>query len=83
MSPLQQSMLAALHLSSKGERTQEASVREVRLLAQFYPKSPDRISAQRYRLPTQEYLCVLSSRAAIPYKTRWLACEASLNPGWK
>jgi integrase/recombinase XerD len=46
MSPLRQQMIAALHLSGKGVRTQEASVREVRLLAQFYHKSPDRISEQ-------------------------------------
>src|SRR6266849_9325656 len=46
MSPLRQLMLAALHLSGKGERTQQAYVREVRLLAQFYHKSPDRISEQ-------------------------------------
>src|SRR6266704_5677904 len=46
MTPLRQQMIAALHLSGKGERTQEASVREVRLLAQFYHTSPDRISEQ-------------------------------------
>jgi integrase/recombinase XerD len=46
MTPLRQHMIAALQLSGKGERTQEAYVREVRLLAQFYHKSPDRISAQ-------------------------------------
>jgi integrase/recombinase XerD len=46
MTPLRQHMMAALQLSGKGERTQEASVREVRLLAQCYHKSPDRISAQ-------------------------------------
>src|SRR6266702_6432814 len=46
MTPLRQHMLAALHLSGKGERTQEAYVREVRLLAQFYHKSPDRITEQ-------------------------------------
>jgi site-specific recombinase XerD len=39
-------MIAALHLSGKGARTQEAYVREVRLLAQFYHQSPDRISEQ-------------------------------------
>jgi integrase/recombinase XerD len=39
-------MLAALQRSGKGERTQQADVRDVRLLAQFYPQSPDRISAQ-------------------------------------
>src|SRR2546421_464083 len=46
MSPLRQQMLTALHLSGKGERTQESYVREVRLLAQFYHKSPDRITEQ-------------------------------------
>jgi integrase/recombinase XerD len=46
MSPLRQQMLAALHLSGKGARTQEAYVREVRLLAQFYHKSPDRLTEQ-------------------------------------
>ena len=35
MSPLRQHMIAALHLSGKSERTQEAYVRAVRLLAQF------------------------------------------------
>jgi integrase/recombinase XerD len=39
-------MIAALQLSGKGERTPQAYVREVRLLAQFYHKSPDRVSAQ-------------------------------------
>jgi site-specific recombinase XerD len=39
-------MIAALQLSGKGERTQEAYVREVRLLAQFYRKSPDLLSEQ-------------------------------------
>ncbi len=46
MSPLRPHMIAALHLSGKSERTQESYVREVRLLAQFYHKSPDRISEQ-------------------------------------
>jgi integrase/recombinase XerD len=46
MSPLRQHMIAALHLSGTSERTQESSVREVHLLAQFYHQSPDRISAQ-------------------------------------
>ena len=46
MTPLRQHMIAALQLSGKGERTQQASVREVRLLAQFYHTSPDRIAAQ-------------------------------------
>ena len=46
MSPLRQHMIGALHLSGKSARTQASSVREVRLLAQVYPTSPDRISAQ-------------------------------------
>ena len=46
MTPLRQHMIAALQLSGKGERTQQAYVREVRLLAQFYHKSPDLISEQ-------------------------------------
>src|SRR6266704_950969 len=46
MTPLRQHMIAALQLSGKGERTQESYIREVRLLAQFYHKSPDRISEQ-------------------------------------
>jgi integrase/recombinase XerD len=44
MTPLRQQMIAALQLSGKGERTQKAYVREVRLLSQFYGKSPDLIS---------------------------------------
>src|SRR5215831_18488419 len=46
MTPLRQQMIAALQLSGKSERTQQSSVREVRLLAQFYHTSPDRISEQ-------------------------------------
>jgi integrase/recombinase XerD len=46
MTHLRQQMIAALQLSGKGERTQDSYVREVRLLAQFYHKSPDLISEQ-------------------------------------
>jgi integrase/recombinase XerD len=46
MTPLRHHMIAALHRSGKGERTQQASVRAGRLLAQFYHTSPDRLSAQ-------------------------------------
>jgi site-specific recombinase XerD len=46
MSPLRQQMIAALHLSGKSERTQESYIREVRLLAQFSHKAPNRISEQ-------------------------------------
>jgi integrase/recombinase XerD len=44
MPPLRQQMIAALQRSGKGERTQHASVRDVRLLAQFYGTSPALIS---------------------------------------
>ena len=44
MTPLRQQRIAALQLSGKGERTQQAYVREVRLLSQFYGTSPDLIS---------------------------------------
>jgi integrase/recombinase XerD len=53
MTPLRQHMMAALQRSGKSERTQQSSVREVRLLAQCYHKSPDRITEpelQRYFL---------------------------------
>ena len=46
MTPLRQQMIAALQLCGKGERTQQAYVREVRLLAQCYHKSPDLLSEQ-------------------------------------
>jgi integrase/recombinase XerD len=46
MTPLRQHMIAALQLSGKSERTQQTYVREVRLLAPFYRKSPDLISEQ-------------------------------------
>jgi integrase/recombinase XerD len=46
MTPLRQHMITALQLSGQGERTQASYVREVRLLAQFYHTSPDRISEQ-------------------------------------
>ena len=44
MTPLRQHMSAALQRSGKSERTQHASVREVRLLAQCYGTSPPLIS---------------------------------------
>ncbi len=44
MTPLRKQMIAALQLSGKGERTQQAYVREVRLLSQFHSKSPGLIS---------------------------------------
>jgi integrase len=50
ITPLRQQMTAALQLRGKGAQTQQAYVREVRLLAQFYGKSPDQISEEE--LPT-------------------------------
>ena len=47
MTHLRKQMIAALQLSGKGERTQQSYVREVRLLAQFYDKSPRLISEQQ------------------------------------
>jgi integrase/recombinase XerD len=44
MTPLRQHMIAALQRSGKGERTQQAYVREGRLLAQFSGKSPHLLS---------------------------------------
>ena len=41
MTPLRQQMIDALQLNGKSEPTQEAYVRQVRLLSQFYGKSPD------------------------------------------
>ena len=52
MTPLRQQMIAVLQRSGKSERTQQSYVREVRLLAQFYRKSPDLISEQEL----QQYL---------------------------
>jgi integrase/recombinase XerD len=46
MTPLRQQIIAALQLSGKSERTQQSYVREVRLLAQFYGKSPNLLSEQ-------------------------------------
>ena len=54
MPPLRQQRIAARPRRGKSVRTQQSSVREVRLLAPFYHTSPARISAQelqRYVLP--------------------------------
>jgi len=39
-------MIKALQLNGKGERTQEAYARALRMLAEFYGKSPDLISEE-------------------------------------
>jgi integrase/recombinase XerD len=38
--------IQALQLNGKGERSQQAYARSVRMLVQFYGKSPDQISEQ-------------------------------------
>lgn len=38
--------LKALHLNGKGERTQEAYTRAVRMLTEFYDTPPDRITEE-------------------------------------
>jgi site-specific recombinase XerD len=49
MTPLRQQMMTALELSGKSQRTQQSDVREVRLLATFYNKSPHLISEAELR----------------------------------
>jgi len=39
-------MIKALQLNGKGERTQEAYARALRMLVRFYSKSPDLISEE-------------------------------------
>ena len=46
-----QRMVATLQLNGKGERTQQAYTRSVRMLSQFYDKTPDLVSEQEL----QEY----------------------------
>lgn len=46
MTPLRQQMIDALQLNGKSEPTQQAYVRQVRLLSQFYGKSPDLLSEE-------------------------------------
>ena len=46
-----QSMVDNLQLNGKGERTQQAYARSVRMLSQFYGKTPDLVSEQEL----QEY----------------------------
>ncbi len=49
MTPLRQHMIAALQRSGKRECTQQSSVREVRLLAQFSDTSPHRIAEYEFQ----------------------------------
>jgi len=70
MTPLRQQMIAALQRSGKSERTQQSSVREVRLLAQCYGTSPHLISAselQHYILPRKNVDHLASTSMRICY----------------
>jgi integrase/recombinase XerD len=46
-----QRMIDTLQLNGKGERTQQAYTRSVRMLSQFYDKTPELVSEQEL----QEY----------------------------
>jgi integrase/recombinase XerD len=42
-------MIKALQLNGKGERTQQAYARALRMLVDFYNKSPDLISEEEFQ----------------------------------
>jgi hypothetical protein len=72
MSPLRHHMLAALQLSGKGERTHEASVRAVRLLAQFYHTSPTVSLHRSFSTPS----CTEKTSTALPQRPCVSAMQA-------
>ena len=59
-----QRMIDALQLNGKGERTQQAYARAVRMLSQFYDKTPDLVSEQELQ---QYFLCRGSCRGSNLY----------------
>src|SRR5712691_1745524 len=86
MTPLRQQMIAALQLSGKGERTQQTYVCEVRLLAQFYRKSPDLISEQElqpYVLHRKHINRLAPSSMRICYSTIRFFYHHVLERDWK
>ena len=86
MTPLRQHMIAALQLSGKSERTQQSSVREVRLLAQFYRTSPDLISEQelqQYLLHRKNIDALAPSSMRICYSGIRLFSHHVLGRHWK
>ena len=86
MTPLRQQMIAALQLSGKGERTQQSYVREVRLLAQFYRKSPDLISEeelQQYVLHRKNINRLAPSSMRICYSALRFFYHHVLERDWK
>src|SRR6266850_1183878 len=78
MTPRRQHMIAALQRSGKSERTQQSSVREVRLLAQCSPTSPDRLSAQELQ---RSFLHRTNGDASPqpPCASATVACASSLS----
>jgi integrase/recombinase XerD len=86
MSPLRTQMITALQLNGKGERTQEAYVREVRLLSQFYKKSPDLISEeelQHYFLHRKNVDKLSASSMRICYSGIKFFYQNVLHRDWK
>ena len=86
MTPLRQQMINVLQLSGKSERTQQSYVREVRLLAQFYRKSPDRISEhelQQYLLHRKNTDGLAPSSMRICYPGIRLFYHHVLGHDWK
>jgi hypothetical protein len=62
-----QRMVAALQLNGKGEPTQKAYTRAVRMLSEFYGKPPDLISEpelQDYFLHRKNINCVFRTKSA-------------------
>lgn len=85
MNPLFQQMIAALQLNGKGERTQQAYVREVYLLSQFYSKSPDLISEeelQKYFLHRKNINRLSSSSMRICYNGIRFFYQHVLHRNW-
>jgi hypothetical protein len=62
MTPRRQHMIAALQLSGKRDRTPQSSIREVRLLAQFYSTSPHLLAASELQ-PSMLYRTNVDPRA--------------------
>lgn len=86
MSPLRTQMITALQLNGKGERTQEAYVREVRLLSQFYKKSPDLVSEdelQHYFLHRKNVDKLSASSMRICYSAIKFFYQNVLHRDWK
>ena len=58
-------MIKALQLNGKGERTQEAYARALRMLAEFYDKSLDLITKKQKYVPLASHLTSLAQVASL------------------